>query len=161
MTEPLVSADGISKHYVLGSTTVRAVSNISLSIPEGEFAAIVGRSGSGKSTLMHLLGLLERPDSGRYVLKGEDVANLSDDALATMRCRRIGFVFQLPALLPRASARENVALPLVYAGVAGPERQRRSKCALEAVGLAHRMNHWPIGFRWGAATGDDRTRNRQ
>ena len=92
---------------------------------------------------MHLLGLLERPDCGRYLLKSEDVANLSDDALAAMRSERIGFVFQLPVLLPRVSAQENVALPLVYAGVAASERQRRAKDALEAVGLAQRMNYWP------------------
>ena len=143
VSKPLVSAEGISKRYACGNMTVRAVSDISLSIQKGEFAAIVGRSGSGKSTLMHLLGLLERPDCGRYLLKSEDVANLSDDALAAMRSERIGFVFQLPVLLPRVSAQENVALPLVYAGVAASERQRRAKDALEAVGLAQRMNHWP------------------
>ena len=141
--DPVVSVVGISKHYVSGNATMRAVSDISLSIRSGEFVAIVGRSGSGKSTLMHMLGLLERPDCGRYVLKGEDVIKLADDTRAVMRCRRIGFVFQLPALLPRASALENVALPLVYAGVAAPERQRRARDALVAVGLAQRADHWP------------------
>ncbi|HVX36335.1 MAG TPA: ABC transporter permease [Hyphomicrobium sp.] len=141
--EPLVNTVDISKKYASGSAAISALSNISLSICRGEFAAIVGRSGSGKSTLMHVLGLLAEPDSGRYLLKGEDVADLSADARAEMRCRRIGFVFQLPALLPRVSALENVALPLVYAGVSAAERLRQAQTALEAVGLADRLHHWP------------------
>ena len=141
--EPLVSIVGVSKQYTSGSATVRALSNIGLSIWKGEFAAIVGRSGSGKSTLMYLLGLLANPDSGRYLLMGADVAELSEDARAETRCRRIGFVFQLPALLPRVSALENVALPLVYAGVSAAERLRRAKVVLEFVGLGERLHHWP------------------
>jgi len=141
--EPLVNTIAISKRYASGSTAVSALSNISLSIRRGEFAAIVGRSGSGKSTLMHVLGLLANPDSGRYLLKGEDVAGLSADARAEMRCRRIGFVFQQPALLPRVSALENVTLPLVYAGIPAAERLRRAKAALDAVGLTARQHHWP------------------
>jgi putative ABC transport system ATP-binding protein len=140
---PLVQTFGISKHYRSGETTVRAVSNVSLCIEQGDFVVIRGRSGSGKSTLMNLLGLLERPDSGRYALNGGEVANLSEDTRAAMRSREIGFVFQLPTLLPRASALENVGLPLVYAGIRGPERRRRAQDALERVQLGHRSHHWP------------------
>ena len=140
---PLVQTFGISKHYRSGETTVRAVSNVSLCIEQGDFVVIRGRSGSGKSTLMNLLGLLERPDSGRYELNGGEVANLSEDTRAVMRSREIGFVFQLPTLLPRASALENVGLPLVYAGIRGPERRRRAQDALERVQLGHRSHHWP------------------
>jgi putative ABC transport system ATP-binding protein len=116
---------------------------VSLSIEYGEFVAICGRSGSGKSTLMNLLGLLERPDSGEYALMGREVAKLSEDTRATIRSRDIGFIFQLPALLPRASAVENVELPLVYAGVPRPKRRRTAKEALDRVGLADRSHHWP------------------
>ena len=139
----LVCATGISKHYRSGAAVVRAVSNVSLSIRHGEFVAIRGRSGSGKSTLMNLLGLLERPDSGEYALNGRPVAKLGEDARASIRGRDIGFIFQLPALLPRASALENVELPLLYAGVGRLERRRRSKDALDRVGLANRSHHWP------------------
>ena len=140
---PLVRTVGISKHYRSGGTIIRAVSNVSLSIEHGEFVAIRGRSGSGKSTLMNLLGLLERPDSGEYALKGREVAKLSADTRAAIRSQDIGFIFQLPALLPRATALENVALPLVYAGVPGSERRHRAKDALDRVGLADRSHHWP------------------
>jgi putative ABC transport system ATP-binding protein len=122
---------------------IRAVSDVSLSIEHGEFVAIRGRSGSGKSTLMNVLGLLERPDCGEYALDSRAVAQLSEDTRATIRSQDIGFIFQLPALLPRASALENVELPLVYAGVARPQRRRRAKDALDRVGLADRSHHWP------------------
>jgi putative ABC transport system ATP-binding protein len=141
--QPLVRTAGISKHYPSGGTIVRAVSNVSLTIEHGEFVAIRGRSGSGKSTLMHLLGLLDRPDSGEYALQGREVAKLSEDRRAAIRSHDIGFVFQLPALLPRATALENVELPLVYAGVPRSERRYRAKDALERVGLADRCHHWP------------------
>jgi putative ABC transport system ATP-binding protein len=114
-----------------------------VSIEQGEFAAVVGRSGSGTSTLMHLLGLLERPDSGRYFFDGQEVSKLSEDGRAVLRSRQIGFVFQLPALQARASAMENVELPLAYAGVGATERHRRARDALDRVGLEHRWNHWP------------------
>src|SRR6516165_8182983 len=140
---PLVQTVGISKYYPSGGTMIRAVSNVSLSIEYGEFVAICGRSGSGKSTLMNLLGLLERPDSGKYVLKDRDVAKLSEETRATIRNQDIGFIFQLPALLPRASALENVELPLIYAGVPRAERRRTAKEALDRVGLADRSHHWP------------------
>jgi putative ABC transport system ATP-binding protein len=141
--QPLVRIAGISKHYPSGKTIVRAVSNVSLSIDKGEFVAIRGRSGSGKSTLMNLLGLLDRPDSGEYALKGRDVATLSEDRRAAIRSHDIGFIFQLPALLPRATALENVELPLVYAGIPSPKRHRAAKDALDRVGLGDRSHHWP------------------
>jgi putative ABC transport system ATP-binding protein len=140
---PLVQTIGISKHYPSAKTIIRAVSNVSLSIEHGEFVAIRGRSGSGKSTLMNLLGLLERPDCGEYALGGREVAKLSEDTRASIRSEDIGFIFQLPALLPRASALENVELPLVYAGVHRQERRRRAKKALDRVGLADRSHHSP------------------
>jgi putative ABC transport system ATP-binding protein len=140
---PQVRTVGVSKHYPSGGTIVRAVSNVSLSIEHGEFVAICGRSGSGKSTLLNLLGLLERPDSGEYALEGREVAKLSEDTRASIRSQDIGFIFQLPALLPRATALENVELPLVYAGVPRSERRRTAKDALDRVGLADRSHHWP------------------
>jgi putative ABC transport system ATP-binding protein len=139
----LVRAIGLYKRYISGETSVCAVSGVSFSIEQGEFVAIRGRSGSGKSTLMHLLGLLERPDSGHYALLGREVADLSEDARALIRNREIGFVFQWPALLPRASALENVELPLIYAGIGGAKRRRKAKEALERVGLCEHMFHWP------------------
>jgi putative ABC transport system ATP-binding protein len=116
---------------------------VSVSIEPGEFVAVVGRSGSGKSTLMSLLGLLERPDAGRYALKGREVASLGEDARATIRSHEIGFVFQMSSLLARASALESVELPLAYAGAERAERQRRARAALDRVGLSHRIGHWP------------------
>jgi putative ABC transport system ATP-binding protein len=140
---PLVQTIGISKHYPSGKTIIRAVSNVSLSIERGEFIAIRGRSGSGKSTLMNLLGLLERPDCGEYALEGREVAKLNEDTRASIRSQDIGFIFQMPALLPRASALENVELPLVYTGTRRQERRRRAQQALDRVGLADRSHHWP------------------
>jgi len=141
--QPLVRAVGISKSYPSGGTIVRAVSNVSLAIEHGEFVAIRGRSGSGKSTLMNLLGLLDRPDSGRFALNGREVSKLSEDGRAAIRSHDIGFIFQLPALLPRASALENVELPLIYAGIPPSRRHRAAKDALDRVGLADRSHHWP------------------
>ena len=140
---PLVQVRGISKHYPSGDGFVRAVSDVSLSIQNGEFIAIRGRSGSGKSTLMHLLGLLERPDRGEYLLRAQEVAKLSEEERASIRSDDIGFIFQFSALLPRMSAIENVELPLVYAGVSRRERRRRAKDALDRVGLAGRFHHFP------------------
>ncbi|MGB9053637.1 MAG: ABC transporter ATP-binding protein [Pseudolabrys sp.] len=117
--------------------------NVSLAIEHGEFVAIRGRSGSGKSTLMNLLGLLDRPDCGEYVLNDREVAKLSEDRRAAIRSRDIGFIFQLPALLPRATALENVELPLVYAGIPPSKRRRAARDALDRVGLADRSHHWP------------------
>ena len=140
---PLVQTVGISKHYPSGKTIIRAVSNVSLSIERGEFIAIRGRSGSGKSTLMNLLGLLERPDCGEYALDGREVVKLNEDFRASIRSQDIGFIFQIPALLPRASALENVELPLVYTGTRRRDRRRRAERALDRVGLADRSHHWP------------------
>src|SRR5260370_30011719 len=140
---PLVQTTVISKQYPSGRTVIRAVCSVSLSIDQGEFMALCGRSGSGKSSLMNLVGLLERPDCGEYVLQGREVAKLSEDTRASIRSKDIGFIFQLPALLPRASALENVELPLVYAGVRRQERRCRAKNALDRVGLADRSHHSP------------------
>jgi len=141
--EPLVRIAGLAKDYRLGDSVIHAIADVSLSIARGEFVAIVGRSGSGKSTLMSLLGLLERPAAGNYLLAGRDIGSLDEDTRAAVRGREIGFVFQLPALLPRASALENTELPLFYAGVTGAERHARARRALDRVGLAHRRDHWP------------------
>jgi putative ABC transport system ATP-binding protein len=143
VVEPLVKTIALRKHYQSGGSVICAVSDVSLSIHRGEFVAIVGRSGSGKSTLMSLLGLLERADRGQYLLNGHEASGLHEDARAAMRSRELGFVFQLPALLPRASALENTELPLGYAGVSAAERHRRAKEALDRVGLAARRDHWP------------------
>src|SRR5438445_19902 len=132
---PLVRTIGISKNYPSGSNVVRVVSNVSILVEEGEFVAIRGRSGSGKTTLMNIFGLLERPDCGQYAFKEREVANLSERSRAAIRSRDIGFIFQLPTLLPRASALENVELPLVYAGTPTTERHRRARTALDRVGL--------------------------
>jgi hypothetical protein len=138
----LVHTVGVSKHYPSGGSVIHAVNDVSVSIERGEFVAISGRSGSGKSTLLNLLGLLERPDHGQYALNGRSVAKLSEDARANIRRQDIGFIFQVPALVPRTTALENVELPLVYAGVRRQERHRKAKDALDRVGLADRSHHW-------------------
>lgn len=140
---PIVRTTGICRQYSSGIAAVRAVCHVSFTIEQGEFVAIRGRSGSGKTTLMNVLGLLERPDSGQYAFKEREVADLSEDGRAAIRSRDIGFIFQLPVLLPRASAQENVELPLIYARVPPAERHRRAKTALDRVGLSHRRAHWP------------------
>ena len=140
---PLVQAVGICKRYHSGDRVICAVSDLSLLIRQGEFVAVLGRSGSGKSTLMNLLGLLERPDTGEYALNGRQVAQLDEDARAAIRGREVGFVFHLPALLPRASALENVELPLAYAGIRKTLRHRKANDVLDRVGLASRKHHWP------------------
>ena len=127
----------------MGDTTVHALAGVSLTIAEGEFTAIMGPSGSGKSTLMNILGCLDRPTSGSYVLDNQEVATLNDDELAVTRNKRIGFVFQNFNLLPRISAHQNVALPLVYAGVEKQARNERAAKALAMVGLEQRLNHLP------------------
>lgn len=133
----------VTKVYRLGGETVNALAGLTLSISPGEFTAIMGPSGSGKSTLMNILGCLDRPTTGSYQLDGQEVATLSDDQLAITRNKKIGFVFQSFNLLPRMSALENVALPLVYAGVEKKERIARAKEVLIMVGLEARMNHQP------------------
>lgn len=133
----------IKKIYKMGGQELAALNGINLDIKRGEFAALMGPSGSGKSTLMNILGCLDRPTVGSYELEGKEVAHLSDDELAVMRNKHIGFVFQNFNLLSRISSFENVALPLVYAGVGASERRKRAQEVLEAVGLGDRAEHLP------------------
>ena len=140
---PLVAARDLTKVYRLGDTELRALDGVSLDVDPGEFVAIMGSSGSGKSTLMNVLGCLDRPTSGSYLLDGGEVGTMSRGRLAEVRNRTIGFVFQSFNLLSRTSALENVELPLVYAGLARRERTARARTALERVGLAERMDHTP------------------
>lgn len=139
----IIRTEALTKHYVLGAETVRAVRRVDLVIERAEFVAVMGPSGSGKSTLMNMIGCLDTPTSGRYWLNGQLVSDLSDDELARVRNREIGFVFQTFNLLPRATALHNVELPLIYAGVGSKERRRRAEEKLELVGLADRMDHKP------------------
>jgi putative ABC transport system ATP-binding protein len=139
---PVIQLDHIHKTYTMGDVAVHALRGISLTIREGEFVAIMGASGSGKSTTMNIIGCLDRPTRGTYILAGQDVSEMSKDERADIRCQKIGFVFQGFNLLSRTSALENVELPMLYAGVDGAERDRRAKDALAAVGLAGReLNH--------------------
>jgi putative ABC transport system ATP-binding protein len=133
----------VSKIYRMGEQQVAALRDVSLAIAKGEYVAIMGPSGSGKSTLMHLIGCLDRPTTGSYHFLEREVAGLDDEALAELRNKRIGFVFQSFFLLPRYTARKNVELPMLYAGVPSAERQQRADAALEAVGLLPRKDHRP------------------
>ena len=139
----LIAVRGMSKSYTMGSTTVMALDAVSLDIAEGEFVAIMGASGSGKSTFMNLLGCLDTPSAGEYRLAGEKVSDLTTDQLATIRNRRIGFVFQQFNLLPRTSALENVELPLLYASIPSAERRALAMARLTEVGLGSRTDHQP------------------
>ena len=141
--KPLIEVRGLSKSYVMGSNTVAALRSVSLTIAEGEFVAIMGASGSGKSTFMNLLGCLDTPTAGEYRLAGEKVSDMSGDALAAIRNRRIGFVFQQFNLLPRTSALDNVQLPLLYAATPAAQRRQRAMARLSQVGLATRHDHHP------------------
>lgn len=139
----IIQANHLTKIYKNDSVETIALDDVSLEIKEGEFVAIMGPSGSGKSTLMHILGALDLPTSGTYILDGERIDKLKDDELAEIRNRKIGFVFQAFNLLPRTSALKNVALPLVYAGVPKEERIEKAKKFLEMVGLADRIDYTP------------------
>jgi putative ABC transport system ATP-binding protein len=139
----MIVATGITRSYDLGGVTVPALRGVSLTIDEGDYVAIVGTSGSGKSTLMHLLGALDRPTSGTLLIDGRDVSTLGPAEMAKLRNETIGFVFQSFHLLPRTTARDNVALPLVYRGTGRRERRERAAAMLERVGLAHRVDHRP------------------
>ncbi|MGH9776097.1 MAG: ABC transporter ATP-binding protein [Candidatus Acidiferrales bacterium] len=141
--QPTILLENVTKTYDLGEVQVRALRGISLAVQEREFVAIMGASGSGKSTVMNILGCLDRPTSGRYVLDGTDVSSLSNAELAKIRNQKIGFVFQQFNLLSRTSALENVELPTIYARVTQEEREKRAKDALEQVGLADRAGHHP------------------
>ena len=140
--QPLIQARDLRKTYHVGDQVVHALDGLDLDIRANEYVALMGPSGSGKSTLMNMLGCLDSPTSG-YILNGQDVSRLEDDALAEIRNREIGFVFQTFNLLPRYTALENVALPMVYAGIAKAERQERAHEVLEQVGLGDRMDHRP------------------
>jgi len=140
---PLIETRDLWKTYVMGSEEIHALRGVSISIERGEYVAIMGPSGSGKSTLMNLIGCLDTPSRGSYLLNGKQVSEMNDNELARIRNEEIGFVFQTFNLLPRASALQNVELPLVYAGMAAKERQVRAKEAIERVELTSRMNHRP------------------
>ncbi|MCL1973999.1 MAG: ABC transporter ATP-binding protein [Bacteroidetes bacterium] len=139
----MIEITGISKVYQVGSQEVRALNGVSLDIYQNEYVAIMGPSGSGKSTLMNLLGCLDSPTSGTYILNGTDVSQMADDQLAEIRNKEIGFVFQSFNLLPRYNALDNVALPLIYAGLPRAKREEKAKTAMACVDLTNRMEHKP------------------
>ena len=143
MTNPVLQLSGIRKSYGSGETESEILHGIDLRLERGEFAALIGPSGSGKSTLLNLIGLLDRPDSGSYLLEGEDMTTLGDRQQAELRRHKIGFVFQFFHLVPRMSAAENIELPMMLAGFDAAERKRRVREALEAFGLANRARHRP------------------
>jgi putative ABC transport system ATP-binding protein len=139
----LISVKDLKRYYRVGSEEVHALQGVSFTVDRGEWVAIVGQSGSGKSTLMNLIGCLDTPTSGQYVLNGKDVSRLSDDELANIRNIEIGFIFQTFQLLPRETALANVELPLVYRGIKANERHQRARLALEKVQLSNRIKHRP------------------
>ena len=143
MTEPIITVEKLAKIYQVGSQEVHALRSVDLSIDRNEFVALMGPSGSGKSTLMNIIGCLDTPSKGTYMLNGKDVSHMDDDDLADIRNREIGFVFQTFNLLPRYSALENVALPLIYRGVGKARRTERAEEVLHQVGLGDRMDHKP------------------
>ena len=143
MAKPLIKITNIKRDFVLGNEIVYVLKGIDLEIKKGEYVALMGPSGSGKSTLMNLLGCLDTPTSGSYVLNGKDVSQMKDDELAEIRNKEIGFVFQTFNLMPRTTALDNVALPMVYAGFSKSERIERATEVLKQVGLDDRMDHKP------------------
>jgi len=143
VNDVIIRTEGLKKDYVLGAETVHAVRGVDLEIHRNEFVAVMGPSGSGKSTFMNMIGCLDTPTAGKYWLNGQLVSELTDDELARVRNKAIGFVFQTFNLLPRASALHNVELPLIYAGVGSKERRRRAQEKLQMVGLGDRMEHKP------------------
>lgn len=143
MKTPIIDIKGITRDFQLGSETVNVLKGIDLLINKGEYVALMGPSGSGKSTLMNILGCLDTPTSGSYILNGKQVSEMHDDELAEIRNKEIGFVFQTFNLMPRTTALDNVALPMVYAGFSKDERNKRATEVLTQVGLADRMDHKP------------------
>jgi len=141
--EPLITIHEVGRKYVIGAEVIHALKSVTLNINKGEFVALMGPSGSGKSTLMNILGCLDTPTRGEYILNGNRVSEMSDNELAEVRNKEIGFVFQTFNLLPRSTSLDNVALPLVYAGIKREEREERAKTALENVGLGNRVEHKP------------------
>jgi putative ABC transport system ATP-binding protein len=149
MTASIIDLQSVSRIYSTGRVEVPALRDVTMTVGEGEFLAIIGPSGSGKSTMMHIVGCLDRPTAGRYRLAGTAVGELDDDGLARLRSRTIGFVFQSYNLLPRTSALDNVAAPLLYQGVSRRERVRRSTAVLERLGLGDRLDHEPTELSGG------------
>jgi putative ABC transport system ATP-binding protein len=149
METPVIELQDITKVYQMGEVEVHALRGVSLKVEKGEILTIMGPSGSGKSTMMNIIGCLDQPTAGIYLLEGKDVGHLHDDDLATIRNRRIGFVFQTFNLLARTTALQNVTLPLIYAGLGRAERRDRAREALEAVGLGHRLDHLPTELSGG------------
>ena len=143
MENTIISSEGLSRKFKVGEVIINALNNVSFSVKKNEFVALMGASGSGKSTLMNLIGCLDTPTAGSYVLNGINVKEMDDDDLASIRNKEIGFIFQTFNLLPRYTALENVILPLIYSGIKKEERQEIAKKALENVGLSNRMNHKP------------------
>jgi len=149
MIKNVIKTEGITRNFIMGSEVLKVLKGVSLDINKGEYVSLMGPSGSGKSTFMNMLGCLDTPSGGRYFLNGTDVSKMSDNQLAEVRNREIGFVFQTFNLLPRYTALENVALPLVYAGLDKKERLERATHALEMVQLADRMKHKPMELSGG------------
>lgn len=145
----MITARDLQKIYTMGDNEVRALDGVSFTVHPGEYVAVIGPSGSGKSTLMNILGGLDRPDKGSYVFEGEEVAEMTDDDLASFRNRKIGFIFQSFQLLPRLDARHNVELPMIYAGLPRTERMARADAMLERVGLGNRGDHRPTQLSGG------------
>jgi putative ABC transport system ATP-binding protein len=143
MSQEVIKLENIVRNFKMGSEIIRVLKSISLSVKKGEYVALMGPSGSGKSTLMNVLGCLDTPTSGRYILNGNDVSIMDDNQLAEIRNNEIGFIFQTFNLLPRASALDNVILPLIYSGMGKQERAEKAKIVIEQVGLTNRMTHKP------------------
>ncbi|MDY0394073.1 ABC transporter ATP-binding protein [Virgibacillus halophilus] len=149
MEKILIEMKQLNKQYHIGDASITALDNVSLTVKEGEFIAIIGPSGSGKSTLMNMIGCLDKPDEGQYTLAGEQVAKMNDNQLAAIRNKRIGFIFQSFHLLPKLTAVENVALPLLYNGINSRQRRKNAEECLEKVGLLNRASHLPAQLSGG------------
>ncbi|MFC0300541.1 ABC transporter ATP-binding protein [Virgibacillus soli] len=149
MSDAVIKVENLMKSYELGGETIHALNHISFNIQKGEFIAIIGPSGSGKSTLMNMIGCLDRPDSGLYLLAGKDIGKMDDTSLAIIRNQEIGFIFQNFHLLSKLTALENVELPMLYAGVPTQERRERAMSCLEMVGLLNRATHMPMQLSGG------------